>query len=164
MFFSKRRTRIRRLFWALILVLPLQYALVGLVQLGGGREPWPALIMPGFKATWQEGMPLLAQRVTLVIHQPNGAIRHLPADMVLATLPYSHHRAMLEAFFQPASLSGTPETERIRHPDARRWLWNRLQTLTGSPPTKMDIVWETLRIDPETGALQVQPRDTLTLQ
>ncbi|WP_243665171.1 hypothetical protein [Rhodothermus marinus] len=48
------RTRIRRLFQALAVLLPLQYALVGLVQLGGGREPWPLLVMPGFKATWHE--------------------------------------------------------------------------------------------------------------
>ncbi|WP_243665172.1 hypothetical protein [Rhodothermus marinus] len=109
-------------------------------------------------------MPLLSQRVTFVLHRPDGSIRHLPADTVLAELPYSHHRAMLEAFFRPASLSGTPETERIRRPDARRWLWDRLQTLTGSTPVQVDIVWEALRIDPKTGALQAQPLDTLTLQ
>ena len=158
------RTRIRRLFQALAVLLPLQYALVGLVQLGGGREPWPLLVMPGFKATWHEGMPLLSQRVTFAVRRPDGSIRHLPADTVLAVLPYSHHRAMLEHFFRPASLSGTPETERIRHPDARRWLWDRLRTLMGSAPVQVDIVWEALRIDPKTGALQAQPLDTLTLQ
>lgn len=156
--------RIRRLFQVLAVLLPLQYALVGLVQLGGGREPWPLLVMPGFKATWHEGMPLLSQRVTFAIQQSDGTIRPLPADTVLAVLPYSHHRAMLEHFFRPASLSGTPETERIRQPEARRWLWNRLQALTGSTPVRVDIVWEALRIDPKTDALQAQPLDTLTLQ
>ncbi len=157
------RVRVRRLFWTLAVLLPLQYALVGLVQLGG-REPWPLVVMPGFKATWHEGMPLLSQRVTFAIHRPDSTIQHLPADTVLAGLPYSHHRAMLEAFFRPASLSGTPETERIRHPDAGHWLWKRLQALTGSSPMRVDIVWEALRIDPKTGILQTQPLDTLTLQ
>ncbi|MDQ7039556.1 MAG: hypothetical protein Q9M35_01265 [Rhodothermus sp.] len=158
------RLHIRRLFWVLAVLLPLQYALVGLVQLQGGAEPWPLLVMPGFKATWHEGMPLLAHQVTFVVHQPEGTIQRLPADAVLARLPYSHHRAMLEAFFRPASLSGLPTTERIRQRDATRWLWNRLQTLTGSAPARVDIVWAQLRIIPDTDSLQVLPLDTLTLQ
>lgn len=157
------RTRIRRLMLILTILLPLQYALVGLVQLSGGSEPWPLLVMPGFKATWHEGRPLLAQRVTFVVYQPDGTAQHLPSDTVLALLPYSHHRAMLEAFFRPASLSGTPATERIRHPDATRWLWDRIQTLTRSVPARVDIVWAQLRLMPGADTLTVTPLDTLTL-
>ena len=158
------RPHIRRLFWMLAVLLPLQYALVGLVQLQGGSEPWPLLVMPGFKATWHEGRPLLASQVTFVVYHSDGTMQHLPADVVLARLPYSHQRAMLEAFFRPASLSGTPTTERIRQPEATRWLWNRLQTLTGSTPTRVDIVWAQLRIIPDADSLQVLPLDTLALQ
>ncbi|SHK30178.1 hypothetical protein [Rhodothermus profundi] len=159
-----KRTHVRRLFWGLAILLPIQYALVGLVQLQGGHEPWPLLVMPGFKATWQADSPLLSRRVTFVVHQADGTMQPLPADAVLASLPYSHHRAMLEAFFQPASLSGTPETERIRRPDAIRWLWNRMQALTGDTPVQVDIVWEQLRFTPHTGTLQVFPLDTLTIR
>jgi hypothetical protein len=51
---------IRRLFLGLLILLPLQYAIAGLVQFLSGREPWPALVMPGFKATWDGHAPLLA--------------------------------------------------------------------------------------------------------
>lgn len=158
------RSRIRSVFWVLIVLLPLQYALVGLVQLRGGSEPWPLLVMPGFKATWHEGKPLLAHRVTFVVHYAGGSIQSVPADSVLAFMPYSHHQAMLDAFFRPASLSGTPATERIRHPEATRWLWSRLQQLTGKIPARVDIVWEQLQIMSGTGLLLVQPLDTLRVQ
>ncbi len=155
---------VRRLLFGVLIFLPLQYGTVGLVQLITGREPWPALVMPGFKATWDGRMPLLAPQVHFVVYDADGASKHLPADLVLSQLPYSHHLAILEACFQPASLSGTPATERVRYPDAATWLRNRLQALTGAVPVRVDIVWEEVRYNPNAfPMLQTFPLDTLSL-
>lgn len=155
---------VRRLLFGVLIFLPLQYGTVGLVQLVTGREPWPALVMPGFKATWDGRAPLLASKVSFVAYDANGTSEHLPADLVLAQLPYSHHQAVLEAFFQPASLSGTPATERVHQPDAAAWLRNRLLALTGTVPVRVDIVWEAVRYTPDAlPMLQTFPLDTLSL-
>jgi len=155
---------IRRLLLGLLILLPLQYAIAGLVQFLSGREPWPVLVMPGFKATWDGHAPLLAPKVTFIAHYADGTSKRLSADTVLAPLPYSHHQAMLAAFFQPASLSGTPATERVRNPDASSWLQSRLQALTGATPVRVDIVWEEIRYKPNAfPTLQSSPLDTLSL-
>lgn len=160
------RRRIRQLFLVLFTLLPLQYALVGLVGPRHG-EPWPALVMPGFKRVWDGEGAITTRHVSLEAYFRDGSHAALPVPAFLNALPRSHHRAFLERQCRPALLSGSPVTERCLEPAALRWVQERLRALyPDRHPAALHVVWSTLAYRPGAPpgvAASVQPLDTLVL-
>jgi len=161
-----RKKSVRRLFLACFVLLPLQYALVGVVGLHTGGEPWPALVLPAFQAPdTDEAGALLETQPVLAATFADGEKTRVPVEALLAGLPASHHGAFFAEQCRPAALSGTPTTERCRHPAARRWLRERLAARYPgeAAPRRLDIVWVQLRHAPGASAPRRTALDTLSL-
>jgi len=160
------RTRIRRLFVVVLVVLPLQYALVGLIG-WVDREPWPALVLPGFKTVYATNDTLEVVRPSLVAYSTADTAHPLSIPQFLDPLPRSHHAAFFREQCRLAFLSGTPATERCLAPEAQRWFVDRADTLLpGITIQRVDIVWSRLRIAPNqlsTQAPATTPLGRLTL-
>lgn len=155
----------RRLFVVVLVWLPVQYALVGLLGSRYG-EPWPAVVMPGFQRVWDTSEQIVLPTVVLEVHFADGARATVPHAALLHDLPRSHHRAFLEAAFRPETLSGRAGTERARHPEAVGWLRARLGTLyPGRRPVRLDARWVEMIYRPGDRAVAplLDPVDTLVL-
>lgn len=161
---SRRPTR--PLFLVLFVLLPLQYALVGLIGLHRG-EPWPALVMPGFKRVWNGEGAITTQHVSLEAYFCDGSRAGVSVLAFLSALPRSHHRAFLERQCRPASLSGSSATERCLEPAGLHWVQERLRVLyPDRHPTALHVIWSTLAYHPGAPpgeAATTQPLDTLVL-
>lgn len=160
----------RRLFIFVLVLLPVQYALVGIID-QYGSEPWPALVLPAFQSTGDRDGSVSTSHVTLKATFDDDSRRRVPMAALLADLPSSQHLGFLRTQCRPASLSGTARTERCRHPEAAAWLRDRLAVLhPDRRPHRLDIVWNQLRYapaaDPDDAGSTVRttPLDTLTIR
>lgn len=153
-----------RLVFALVgAVLLLQYGVVGLVGLHGS-EPWPAVLLPGFKKIYETSEGFSMERAQIEVVFKNGTRASVPIDRFLAPLPRSHHPSFFEKQCRPASLTGTSRSERCRTPEGRRWFVARAGHLFPDRSIRgVDVVWERLRIEPETASSTTRPLDTLRI-
>lgn len=156
------RPAVRRLFIAVLILLPVQYVLVGIIGLYRS-EPWPALVMPGFQRVYAPDAirePTVRFEATFA----DGYRLALQPTDLLEALPRSHHGAVLTAHFRPASLSGSPATERAR--TAAAWLRHRLHShYPDARPVRLDVIWEEILYLPNDGSPIVahDALDTLTI-
>lgn len=160
---------VRWLFIGVLVLLPAQYALVGVIG-HYHSEPWPALVLPAFQTTWEQGQPIRVERIVLEVTFEEGGQSSIPVESLLAPLPHSQHRGFFRAQCQPARLSGTPRTERCLHPDAASWLRQQTAGLfPGRSPTRLDVIWNhltympTRRLTAPHAAVSTTPLDTLTI-
>ena len=149
-----------------LLVLCVQYAIVGIVG-WHASEPWPAVVLPGFKSVYEEEGVVTVQVPRFVAHLSDGDTTSVPTSAVLALLPRSHHTSFLRAQCHPASLSGATRTEVCQHPDGATWLADRVQAhVLDRPVARIDIVWERIEIrrgDRRGISTHRTPLDTLTV-
>lgn len=161
------RNRVRRLFVLVLLGLVVQYALVGLIG-WMDREPWPALVLPGFKTVYATNDTLEVVSPSLVAYSTAETAHPLSIPQFLDPLPRSHHAALFREQCRPAFLSGTPATERCLAPEAQRWFVDRADTLLPEATIqRVDVVWLRLRIAPNqlsTQAPATIPLGRLTLK
>ncbi len=162
-----KRSSVRRLFVVVLVALPVQYALVGVVGLRES-EPWPAVVMPGFKSVYdgQDTLAVPGYQLEVVFADPSAdgpAREAVPVGRLLAPLPASHYPAFLSHQCRPARRSGTAATERCRRPAARRWFAQRLDALYPERDARrLDVIWGRYYRTP--GApTRYAPRDTLSL-
>ena len=160
---------VRWLFIAVLILLPVQYALVGLVS-ERHREPWPTLVLPAFQKAWNRGEPIQVEQVALELVLEGGDRIPVPVEPLLAALPRSQHREFLRAQCQPASLSGTPRTERCLQPGAAAWVHQRLDALFPEQSfSRLDVIWNRLTYTPARPkttphrAVETAPLDTLSV-
>lgn len=129
-----------------LLFLCVQYAIVGIVG-WHASEPWPAVVLPGFKSVYEEDGVVTVQAPRFIAHLSEGDTAFVPTSVVLAPLPRSHHASFLRAQCRPASLSGTARTEACRHPEGAAWLVERVQAhVRDRLVARVDIVWERVEI------------------
>jgi len=150
-----------------LLVLCVQYAVVGIVG-WHASEPWPAVVLPGFKSVYEEEGVVTIQAPRFVAHFPDGDTATVQTSAVLAPLPRSHHASFLRAQCRPSSLSGTTRTEVCQHPEGASWLVDRVQAhVPDRLVAGVEIVWE--RVEMRRGAgrgvtTHRTPLDTLTVR
>jgi len=158
------KDNVRRLFIAVLAILPLQYGLVGLTGLLGWMEPWPAVVLPGFKGVADRLEHFELQQAVLEAYFTDSTTTYVPVNDLFESIPSSHHLGVLRRQFRPASMSGTSETEQALHPEIRSWLSDRLARLYPERTTeRLDVVWFQIRFSP-TGVLSdATPIDTLRL-
>lgn len=150
------RRRVRRLVLALLVLLPLQYGLVGLVGVMDA-EPWPAVVLPGFKRVLDDGERHAVRHVACVVWFEDGTSRPVASADLLHVLPRSHHAA----FFRTYAAPGTPPS-----PALTDWLRDQLDALFPDRlPVHLDLVWEDLDYAFGQGATPARavPTDSLSL-
>lgn len=158
------RSGIRRLFVGALVVLVVQYGLVGIVG-AVASEPWPAIVLPGFKTVYTTSGAVEVPQTTVDVLYADGTRRSMPPATFLSLLPRSHHSAFLRAQCRPASLSGTAKTERCLSPDGARWFIRRAATLAPEQTIRgVDVVWSRLRYAPNERTATTTPLDTLHIR
>jgi len=157
------RKTIRLLFLVVLVLLPIQYGLVGLLGADVG-EPWPAVVLPGFKSVWQNGEKITIPRAAFNVRFASGETETVDPALVLAGLPASHHLAVMRRQYTPASMSGTKRTETGALHASRRWLANRLlDLLPGRDIIGADVVWYSFEYRRTEHASREIPLDTLKI-
>lgn len=156
---------VRRLVLGVMVVLVLQYALVGIVGVML-REPWPTLVLPAFQNVWDGDEELAVPRARLVAVTDDSTRLEIPIDDIWGNVPASQRAGFLREQCRPRSLSGTPRTERCTTPEARAWIQMQLrERYPVHRLTRIDVVWEDVVFDvrrPATAqAPCTQPADTL---
>ena len=153
-----RRKTIRRLFVGVMVLLPVQYALVGIVG-SLSSEPWPVLVMPGFQRVWDSTEQIAVPTVRFEASFSDGQRAAVPHDALLYDLPRSHHRAFLETQFHPSQAPSPP-------PAALQWMRDRLDAhFPGRSATRLHAYWGELVYAPgaRPGPPSLTLRDTLTI-
>lgn len=160
---------VRRLFVAVLIFLPTQYALVGLIG-HYHSEPWPALVLPAFQTTWDHGESIQIEQVSLDVTFEDSARAPVTVESLLAGLPRSQHRGFFRSQCQPAQLSGDARTERCLQPGAAMWMQQRAIALfPDRSPARVDVIWNRLTYAPSrrSGAsrstVKTAPLDTLSI-
>ena len=156
-----QRPSIRRLFLAAFIILPLQYALVGLVGLWRS-EPWPALVMPGFQKVYRPDS-ITADVYRFEVRFADGSRASMSPTEVLADLPRSHHDAVMKLRFRAAA---SPPSETTLSPTLAAWLRQRVRSRypTQTPVRVTVIRSEVLVVSDATAARRhVRPLDSLTV-
>ncbi|PEN08782.1 hypothetical protein CRI93_03220 [Longimonas halophila] len=156
---------VRRLVLGVMVVLVLQYALVGIVGVVL-REPWPTLVLPAFQNVWDGDDELAVPRARLIAISSDSTSFEVPVDAVWSAVPTSQQAGFLREQCRPQTLSGTPRTERCTLPEARAWMRTQLQDRYPLHQIeRLDVVWEEVffNVNERTTAQapRAQPTDTL---
>ena len=155
--------KVRALFVAAGLGLILQYALVGLIGITGA-EPWPAVVLPGFKTVYDDGDTVLLERPVIYVVFANKERVAVEPSRLLSPLPRSHHPSFLQAQCRPATLSGTRISQQCQTPEGRQWIFNQAMAAFPDRPIRgITVRWERFRLNPQTGASSSVPLDSLHL-
>ena len=145
------RQTVRRLFLALLIVLPLQFALGIVIHQQTDRSPWPVIGMVDVFGTPDDADPQTVGYPTLSFTADGEPVEQ-PASALLEEVPQSLRLGFYRSLCQPESLSGTPRTERCLDPEAAPWVRERLAPLHGAPdeaaPDELHVVWSELTYDP----------------
>lgn len=153
----------RTLFLVAAGVLLLQYGIIGLLSLGAG-EPWPAVIQPGFKNVWDGNDTVRIPRAELEVTTASGRTLPVPLEQLFDGIPTSHHLGLLRAQFQPASISGTTNTERALSPDTRVWLRQQVDRLFPDEQASLMLaVWREMLFDRASQESTTRVIDTLVI-
>lgn len=157
------RSAVRYIFGGAAFLLVLQYGLVGLVSLSHS-EPWPSLILPGFRSAYSAEDTIRVGRTQIQVEFADGRRTSVSPARLLSPLPRSHHPSFLAVQCRPASLSGSPQTERCTAPEGTEWVLRRAgQVFPSQSVTTVDVIWTDLHFVPQTQTARSIPLDTLRL-
>lgn len=130
-----RKKRIRRLFIVVMIILPLQYAVVGIVGYVDA-EPWPAFVFPGFKSVpVADGAFTTEQKVFEIAPdaERGDPIQIAPGDLFPA-IPVSQLSGFLRENF-----SANRDFESLT-PEASRWLLNQAEGIVSLDVKKISLL------------------------
>lgn len=118
--------RIRRLFLALFVLLPVQYGTVLLCEYAYGIELWPALVLPSFARVYGDAEAITVEVPEMSATFAEGAQAPVELAALLSALPVSHRRSLVRRTF-PLPPDGAAPT--ALPADTRHWLRDRLHVL-----------------------------------
>lgn len=153
---------VRRLFIFVLILLPVQYGLIGVIGHYYDAEPWPAIVLPGFKHVYSTDDAFEVDHTAVEVQFADGEQASVSSSAFLAPFPRSHHSAFLQVQCKPTALSERADTERCLEPEGQRWFTSRAADLFPERDVRqVDVVWSRLRFEPPTSTLI--PQDTLRL-
>lgn len=152
-----KRTLVRSFFVATFLLLPLQYGLVGLGNLIGIGEPWPAVVQPGFQNVWDNDGAVTVLSPEFRLEFGDGGTESILPGLVFDDVPASHHLGIMRSHFKPAKHE---EVDRA----TRMWLGDRFEELSGRRPSHANVIWYEVRVDQSADATSRTPVDTLAIE
>ena len=118
---------IKRLFVIVLIFLPLQYTLVGVVGLSSS-EPWPAFVFPGFKSVYVYGDNYQINQYVVEVETGEARPRReFTPKQFFYEIPNSQVAGFLRSNFDTAEGFETLETT------TRQWLRERAGELVDKP-------------------------------
>lgn len=127
---------VSNLFIALLIFLPLQYAIVGIVGVIN-REPWPALVFPGFKSVYvyESGFIIEEYRFEVYSQQADSIIvASYPPYEFFPELPKSQLSGFLSSHF------GSPELISAFSEKTITWIGERASEISEGTPYRVEVV------------------------
>ena len=119
------RFYIRFTFIVIMIFLPLQYVLVGIV--GNQRsEPWPTFVFPGFKSIYHSKDATTIEAPIFEIFDKDGNEYELKPAEVLRGIPLSHHSAIMRYQFKRYSIDRENNIKYLSS-EGMDWLLNQLE-------------------------------------
>ncbi len=127
---------VRTIFIAVMIWLPLQYGIVGIVGYYHS-EPWPAFVFPGFKSVYvyEDSFEIEQSYIEVWTEQGEQSVRLLPQEF-FPDLPLSQVPGFMRTHFL------TDEEERQFSIQAKRWLHQQAGRAAGLDAAMLDIVLE----------------------
>ncbi len=131
---SKGKSKIRTLFIVLLLFLPLQYGLVGIIgELHS--EPWPAFVFPGFKSVYSTGTGVeIEQHLFRVYSEDGEMIQEGRPQELFPDLPLSQIPGFMRTHFHD-SISVEHFSEK-----AVEWVYQKAQEFSDGSADYLEIV------------------------
>lgn len=130
----KGKRKIRTLFIALCLFLPLQYGLVGIIgELHS--EPWPAFVFPGFKNVYSTGSGIeIEQHYFRIYRADRESVTEVRPQDLFPELPLSQIPGFMRTHFHDSVSINTFSDEAVI------WLYNLAEELRDEKAEHMEIV------------------------
>lgn len=125
---------VRNLFIAVIIWLPLQYGIVGIVGFYHS-EPWPAFVFPGFKSVYvyDEGFEISRTQFEVFTADSDEPVILIPQQL-FGDIPLSQVPGFVRTHFSDdGSLAGLSR-------EARQWLRAQAGEAAGREVVAMDVV------------------------
>lgn len=122
------RQYVKRGFLVFIVLLIVHYTYAGWAGSHYG-EPWPALLMPGFKDVYAVDQVIILKTPQFHVHfsDSGDTVASLPVDKLLEGLQFSQHAGFLRAHFNDPEFSQ----------EQRRWIKQRVTRLYPDRSAKM---------------------------
>lgn len=127
---------VRKLFIFILLFLPLQYILVGIIGYYK-TEPWPAFVFPGFKSVYQqEGNYLIRQTFFELYNNENEKISTLQPYQLFEELPRSQIAGFTRVLFHDKTKLNQLSSE------AKELIYQQGREAVGRDFNRLEIVRE----------------------
>lgn len=130
-----KKRSIIRLFITVMIFLPIQYALVGIIgELQS--EPWPAFVLPGFKNVYVTGDDLFQieqKRFVIEVSGVSESVELRPQEL-FPQLPLSQVPGFMRTHF-----SGRENIDRLSD-ESRIYLYRQAQSILRSEPLMIELV------------------------
>ncbi len=128
------RKAVRTLFICILIYLPLQYAVVGIVGYYDA-EPWPAFVFPGFKSVhvYDDGFEIKRTVIDVETMHRQRSLDMSPQDF-FPEIPLSQIPGFVRTHF-----SDDEAVQQISN-DGRAWLQRRATEISGFSPNTMYII------------------------
>lgn len=142
-----RRT-VRKIFIAIMIFLPLQYLMVGIIG-SFQSEPWPAFVFPGFKNVYHTADIITLRNPVFYGLNPDSSYTVLSTSAILKGIPRSHHRQFLRFQFDRFGIDRSDNTKFLSE-NGIAWLDKQLEYAGYSnySSERIILVWtsETYRV------------------
>lgn len=128
------------LFIALFTFLVVQYGLVGIIGLSD-REPWPALVFPGFKSVYVYEKGYEIEQMYFDVHgimDDSTTFQRLRPFQLFPELPKSQLSGFLSGHFGSAQLIRSFSDETVT------WLKDQAEKAAGFEPVRLEVISENM--------------------
>lgn len=126
---------VRRIFISILIFLPLQYILVGIVGYYKA-EPWPAFVFPGFKNVYDTEQTYQIYKTKFEIYNRSGEqVASLSPNLFFRGIPRSQIDGLERSVFR--------DKEQVKRlsPEARLFLFENGKRLTESEISTLKIIY-----------------------
>lgn len=130
-----KNSRVRNLFIAVMIFLPLQYAAVGIVgELHS--EPWPAFTLPGFKNVYvsENDLIQIEQKRFVIIEEDRSEPIELRPQEMFPQIPLSQVPGFMRTHFSDRRLVEDLSVQ------AKHFLIEQVIEITGTEPERIELI------------------------
>lgn len=140
---------VRRVFIFILIFLPLQYIVVGIVGYYYA-EPWPAFVFPGFKNVYEsQGQYQIHQTHFDLYNNQDEKLESVQPHHLFSGLPRSQVAGFMRVFFHDENAIGNLSVE------AKYFLRQTSRQIANRDVSRMDIVYEVDFV--ESGTWDLEP-------
>lgn len=139
---------VRRVFISILIFLPLQYIVVGIVGYYYA-EPWPAFVFPGFKNVYESNGQYQIHQTHFDLYNSRGEkLESVQPHNFFSGIPRSQVAGFLRVFFHDKNAIGNLSAE------AKNFLHQTSLQFANRDVSRMDIVYEVDFVESATSDLE----------